>query len=62
MRTILAALLALPLLMASCPTTASCPDHNVSGNPTGEYKWNGSTQYAQFSHTNPNHKWWEKCD
>jgi hypothetical protein len=68
----LAALLILALtffvatIKADCPTTASCPEHDISGYPTGQYKWNGSTEYAQFKHSAtgsaPEHAWWEKCN
>jgi hypothetical protein len=50
---------------ADCPTTATCAEHGSSGNPTGKYKWQGTTEYAEFSHPLANggsHKWWEKCD
>ena len=49
---------------ADCPTTASCAEHGMNGNPTGQYKWQGATEYAEFSHPTTNggtHKWWEKC-
>jgi hypothetical protein len=48
-----------------CPTTATCAEHGMNGNPTGQYKWQGATEYAQFEHPLPDsgsHKWWEKCD
>lgn len=51
--------------LADCPVTATCPDHGVPGNPTGQYKWQGATEYAQFSHPLPNggtHTWWERCN
>jgi hypothetical protein len=49
----------------SCPTTATCPEHGASGNPTGQHKWQGSKEYAQFSHplfSGGEHLWWERCD
>lgn len=52
-------------VFADCPTTAICPDHGVPGNPTGQYKWQGAVEYAQFSHPMPNggtHTWWERCN
>jgi len=51
--------------VADCPVTATCAEHGMAGNPTGKYKWNGATEYAQFTHPNTdgtNHLWWEKCD
>jgi hypothetical protein len=56
--------LTIPAL-ASCPTTASCAEHGLAGNPTGRYKWQGTIQYAEFSHPmadGKSHLWWEKCD
>lgn len=59
-------LLLVGVSKADCPTTASCAEHGIAGNPTGQYKWQGATQYAQFKHTAvgnaPAHAWWEKCD
>ena len=49
---------------AECPTTATCAEHGMPGNPTGAYKWQGATEYAQFSHplaTGGQHVWWERC-
>jgi len=50
----------------NCPTTATCAEHGINGNPTGQYKWVGETEYAQFHHVAvgnaPAHSWWEKCD
>jgi len=51
--------------VADCPTTSVCPDDGITGNPTGRYKWQGSIQFAQFTHLlvkGGNHTWWEKCD
>jgi hypothetical protein len=50
---------------AGCPTTATCPEHGAAGNPTGQYMWQGSTEYAQFSHAlypSGTHVWWERCN
>jgi hypothetical protein len=49
----------------NCPTTAICPEDGSSGNPTGQYKWQGAVEYAQFVHNMSNggkHAWWEKCN
>jgi hypothetical protein len=51
--------------VADCPTTATCAEHGIAGNPTGAYKWQGATEYAQFSHPmtdGTTHLWWEKCE
>jgi hypothetical protein len=33
-----------------CPTTATCAEHGLTGNPTGKYKWHGAQEYAKFSY------------
>jgi hypothetical protein len=56
--------LVIPSLAATCPTTAECPEDGMNGNPTGQYKWQGATEYAQFTHPLSNggkHTWWERC-
>jgi hypothetical protein len=51
---------------ADCPTTATCAEHGIAGYPTGQYLWQGSTEYTQFHHVAsgdaPAHSWWEKCN
>jgi hypothetical protein len=51
--------------LADCPTTSICPDDGQNGNPTGQYKWQGAIEFAQFSHPLMNggkHTWWERCN
>lgn len=50
-----------------CPTTSICPEDGITGNPTGQYKWQGAIEFAQFSHPLTNahggkHTWWERCN
>ena len=61
---VLLILICLPAV-AGCPTTAVCPEDGVSGNPTGQYRWQGSVEFAQFTHVLMNggrHTWWERCN
>ena len=61
----LALALTVLLLLANCPYTAECPEHGVSSNPTGRYKQNGATEYAEFSHILTDgsyHRFWERCN
>ena len=53
------------MAVADCPTTSICPEDGMNGNPTGQYKWQGAIEYAQFSHPLSNggrHVWWERCN
>ena len=56
--------MALPVA-ADCPTTSICPEDGGTGNPTGQYKWQGATEFAQYSHISPSgkrHVWWDRCN
>jgi hypothetical protein len=49
---------------AECPTTSTCPQCGQTGNPTGQYKWQGSVEFAQFRHETMSgtpHIWWDRC-
>jgi len=58
-------LLVLGLRVSSpeCPTTSICPQDGQNGNPTGEYKWQGSVEFEKFSHptSTGQHVWWDRC-
>ena len=50
---------------SDCPEMARCPEHFISGNPTGRVMWEGKIQYAEFFHELGNgrrHTWWVRCD
>jgi hypothetical protein len=56
--------------VADCPASAICPMDGDTGNPTGNYKWQGAVEFAEFSHprvpdqndSSKQHVWWVQCD